>query len=438
MQLPYDVPETQPAVIPMPPPMNNPSSSSSKLHKKHHTAAHQEQRDRSSSSLYVASAAASSFSSSSSSFVHVHTPHEKSSTSLPSVARSRSRSSLYIANPSPDVRPTTPLKPAPDSPNSSFSSQSSASSPEEPITPPQTASEKSHASAKLSKKHSRSPKRKPDLLQLDTERVNDIINVAATEDFPPAYTPLPTQTETVTASSPAVDTKPDVSVVLSPEGITFSSSTGNTAVPGPSRERARENIPSNEASGSGILAMPEPQFPTLDHTPPRDAAAPDLALPSTSQASTSAAPSGSQPTIQAPSEVKKSRSRKPSIAAAPKDLDKIDELDETDPLGFAWHHDSPYEAILRAVKNPGQQDSSASQESSGPKIFVSNNQHGRQSKPFSKLHMYQQATNGTDARGEHGHVKKVNPLFHLKYLLERLCTDWNDAVSSQTAAALGP
>ncbi|KAI0080355.1 hypothetical protein K474DRAFT_1704902 [Panus rudis PR-1116 ss-1] len=54
-------------------------------------------------------------------------------------------------------------------------------------------------------------------------------------------------------------------------------------------------------------------------------------------------------TVPAP-EVRKSRSRKTSVAAAPKDLARIEELDETDPLGL-WHHDSPYDAALHAIKN---------------------------------------------------------------------------------------
>ncbi|KAI0095123.1 hypothetical protein BDY19DRAFT_916380 [Irpex rosettiformis] len=370
VRLPYDVPETRATAIPIPPPMNNPSSSSSKLHKRHHSEAHQGKHEHSSASVYAASPASLSFSSSSSSFVHVHTPGRKSSTSLPSEAKLQSRSSLYIANPSPDGEPNAALKSTPGSPHSSFSSRSSASSPEEPITPPQISSEKLHASAKSSKqsKRSRSPKRKSDPHQLNTDKVNDIVNVAPTEDIPPAYTPLPAQTETITASSPIVESKQDVSVILSPEGITLSSSMGQAAVPGPSRERERNPQGMSE---SDVIGMPEPHVSTPHHSPPRDTA-PDLAFPSSSQTSAATA-QGPQPSVQAPSEVRKSRSRKPSIATPPKDLDKIDELDETDPLGFAWHHDSPYEAILRAVKGPGQHDSNVSQETGGPKIFQAGN-----------------------------------------------------------------
>lgn len=46
--------------------------------------------------------------------------------------------------------------------------------------------------------------------------------------------------------------------------------------------------------------------------------------------------------------MKRQRSRRPSITA-PRDLDRIDELDETDPRGLAWHHESPYELVTRTL-----------------------------------------------------------------------------------------
>ncbi|KZT75079.1 hypothetical protein DAEQUDRAFT_753706 [Daedalea quercina L-15889] len=48
--------------------------------------------------------------------------------------------------------------------------------------------------------------------------------------------------------------------------------------------------------------------------------------------------------------VKRQRSRRPSITA-PRDLDRIDELDETDPRGLAWHHESPYELATRTLSH---------------------------------------------------------------------------------------
>ena len=66
--------------------------------------------------------------------------------------------------------------------------------------------------------------------------------------------------------------------------------------------------------------------------------------------------------------IQKSRSRKTS---ATKDLDKIDELDETDPLGFAWHHESPYEAIKKAVDSGLVPGEGAQYKKGKPRIFVS-------------------------------------------------------------------
>ena len=51
----------------------------------------------------------------------------------------------------------------------------------------------------------------------------------------------------------------------------------------------------------------------------------------------------------APPQPRRRNSKNPSISTPPRDLDRIDELDESDPLGFAWHHDGPYEAIAKAA-----------------------------------------------------------------------------------------
>jgi hypothetical protein len=40
----------------------------------------------------------------------------------------------------------------------------------------------------------------------------------------------------------------------------------------------------------------------------------------------------------------------------PRELDRIDELDETDPLGVPWHHGGPYEAIHRSMAHGAQSD----------------------------------------------------------------------------------
>lgn len=87
-------------------------------------------------------------------------------------------------------------------------------------------------------------------------------------------------------------------------------------------------------------------------------------------------PSSSIPPGVAPEPIRiqKSRSRKTS-ASAPKDLDKIDELDETDPLGYAWHHESPYEAIRRAVDSGLVPGDGADHKRGKPKIFVSDSSY---------------------------------------------------------------
>ncbi|KAI0706153.1 hypothetical protein BC835DRAFT_1516541 [Cytidiella melzeri] len=360
IRLPYDAPEAHPPVIPVPPPMNHSASSmsNSKLHRKHRSMDQHEHHNHSSGSVYAAPAAASSFSSSSSSFVHVHKQSGKSSTSLASYPNAQSRSSLYVANPSSESDTYAVFRPPPGSPYSSNSSQSSASAPEEPTTPPQTASDKGYISSSTSSKkskHSHSSKKVPDI---DKEKLNDIIHVSAAEDFPPAYTPLPAQNETVTAaSSPASDSKEDVRIVMFPDGITVRSSTGKTPLSGPSQERS----PPQEQSS---IAMPIPHSNTAQHSPPRETAVVSMPQPSSS------ASGPSQASVQAPAEIKKSKSGKPAVSTPPKDLDKIDELDETDPLGFAWHHHGPYEAIIKATKGFGEQDTGAHQQSGGPKIFA--------------------------------------------------------------------
>lgn len=99
---------------------------------------------------------------------------------------------------------------------------------------------------------------------------------------------------------------------------------------------------------------PPPAAPVTD-VPPRPVTVPVPPLPGsvihsnlpTKDPSDPKPSNTSRPTAP---EMRKQRSRKTSIAAAPKDLDRIDELDETDPLGYAWHHDGPYESGSNALK----------------------------------------------------------------------------------------
>ncbi|KAI0778420.1 hypothetical protein BD413DRAFT_601185 [Trametes elegans] len=86
---------------------------------------------------------------------------------------------------------------------------------------------------------------------------------------------------------------------------------------------------------------------------PRNASAPELHEPPPPtevppRPSTVPIPAPLEASVTAPVAQRK-RSKNPSIAAAPRDLDRIDELDESDPLGLAWHHDGPYEAIAKAA-----------------------------------------------------------------------------------------
>lgn len=109
-----------------------------------------------------------------------------------------------------------------------------------------------------------------------------------------------------------------------------------------------------------IVLLPPPAYSALP--PPSDRPFPVTAVsaPEIRQASAATAdvpprstsvPAPKAPAppnpIARPSELRKQRSRRQSAAPPPGGLDKIDELDETDPLGFAWHHDSRYEGVKK-------------------------------------------------------------------------------------------
>ena len=87
---------------------------------------------------------------------------------------------------------------------------------------------------------------------------------------------------------------------------------------------------------------------------PRNASAPELHPPPPPidvppRPSTVPIPAPPSETPSAPLRGRRKNSKNPSISTPPRDLDSIDELDESDPLGFAWHHDGPYEAIAKAT-----------------------------------------------------------------------------------------
>ncbi|KAL4241625.1 hypothetical protein ABKN59_000791 [Abortiporus biennis] len=99
------------------------------------------------------------------------------------------------------------------------------------------------------------------------------------------------------------------------------------------------------------ISAPEVRPPPIPvNTPSRPATVP---VPSISPTHGSAHSTDGAEPIVSPSgpPPQRQRSRKSSIVAPPKDLDKIDELDETDPLGFAWHTQGPYDAIKKSTEN---------------------------------------------------------------------------------------
>ncbi|KAA1468070.1 hypothetical protein DENSPDRAFT_367961 [Dentipellis sp. KUC8613] len=57
-----------------------------------------------------------------------------------------------------------------------------------------------------------------------------------------------------------------------------------------------------------------------------------------------------------PGDRPKAKHRRTSSRPPPNDLDRIDELDETDPLGLLYHHDGPYQAIPAVLgQDPAEQ-----------------------------------------------------------------------------------
>ncbi|KAI0756768.1 hypothetical protein C8Q80DRAFT_1264788 [Daedaleopsis nitida] len=110
----------------------------------------------------------------------------------------------------------------------------------------------------------------------------------------------------------------------------------------------RYPITSRNASAPELHPLPDP----VD-VPPRPSTVPISAPPP-------------QPAA-APPPRRRRNSKNPSIAAAPRDLDRIDELDESDPLGFAWHHHGPYEAIAKASTHPDSASVSGQKRTQRPK-----------------------------------------------------------------------
>lgn len=208
-------------------------------------------------------------------------------------------------------------------------------------------------------------------------------------EAPPAYTPLPTPTETLAAAGPSRshDSKVEystgaVQVTLTPDGMSVdplqpstsqasaaSSSSSKKKRRGAESEFERPPLSQGNASSPELHVPPQREVPVRATTAPIPAPAPaGAATTSTFGSTPSTAPSAANASATAPP-MARTRSRKPSVATPPKDLDKIDELDESDPLGVAWHMPGPYDAIPKVAKIIQAEFSSG--EGGQPKIFVS-------------------------------------------------------------------
>ncbi|GJE99661.1 hypothetical protein PsYK624_159320 [Phanerochaete sordida] len=350
--------------------------SSRKLHK----ARHEDKDKRQMSQASLASSANTSYSSSKSSSA---SSFARAQSGGVSIASSKSKSSLRVVNPDPYAIFTPPQH----SPDSSASSIISSS--EGPHTPPSfhghfdpnspfPSSEKGYTDDKRLRRE----KSKEAAMAHDEEHEHHHEHAHkhghATVEAPPAYSPLPTPTETVAAAGPSRghDSKIEystgpVQVTLTPSGITLdplqpstsqasaSSSSSRKARREAANDLERPELPQANVSAPELHVPPQREEPVRPTTVPIAAPAPAVA------ATMSSAPSAGGPSAPP---LAKSRSRKPSIATPPKDLDKIDELDESDPLGVAWHMAGPYDAIPRPVKII--QPDAHGGEGGRPKIFA--------------------------------------------------------------------
>ena len=304
----------------------------------------------------------------------------------------RSKSSLHVVNPSPedeDQHPYTIFNPR----HSYHSSTSSISSFDEPHTPP---SAHGHFDPSSSYSSSKSREAKG---YLDNKRakekdkaVDDLNNTEPTAaEAPPAYTALPTPTETVTAAGPSrrADSKIEysssasqVQVTLTPAGLYLDPLELSTSHASSNSSNSRSS--GKKVAGPSMSSVPadvqrpalqtNSSAPELHVPPPRDIPARPTTVPvavpppsAPTAASMTSAPSSSG----AAPPVKKTRSRKHSAATPPGNLDKIDELDETDPLGVGWHNSGPYDAIPKPSKGKKAEAAQGDGSSRRAKIFVS-------------------------------------------------------------------
>ncbi|KAM5530729.1 hypothetical protein V8D89_015589 [Ganoderma adspersum] len=155
------------------------------------------------------------------------------------------------------------------------------------------------------------------------------------------------------AKGPTIPTPsfPEKRSVPEAQPISSPSSSSAHAVP-----QSRNDAPAPATKASSI--NPPVVRPKIS---PHNASAPELYSPPAPldvplRPSTVPIPAAPPETPSAPLTSRRRNSKNPSISTPPRDLDSIDELDESDPLGFAWHHDGPYEAIAKATgsaRNPG-------------------------------------------------------------------------------------
>ncbi|KAH9948175.1 hypothetical protein B0H21DRAFT_734930 [Amylocystis lapponica] len=162
---------------------------------------------------------------------------------------------------------------------------------------------------------------------------------------PPQSASSSASSSTSSISLPLPETTPETSARTTPSPPSSSPPSAPTMLE--SQPRMQPAIP--QASASIIRPMPPvhtTSAPDLHSRPPPP--------PNTFARSVTAPTPGPAPVkAQTSSRSHSKRNRHPSVTALP-DLDRIDELDESDPRGLAWHHGGPYEAARRAQQQAAE------------------------------------------------------------------------------------
>ncbi|KAI1789768.1 hypothetical protein LXA43DRAFT_892270 [Ganoderma leucocontextum] len=188
----------------------------------------------------------------------------------------------------------------------------------------------------------------------DSESASSSSNPQTPSSSPPSSTHrhLLREPKAPTVSTPSPPEKRSLS---EPQPISSARSSSAHTVP---QSRNDAPPPVTKASSRESSAV----YPRIS---PRNASAPELHSPPAPidippRPSTVPIPAPPPETPSAPLPSRRRNSKNPSISTPPRDLDSIDELDESDPLGFAWHHGGPYEAIAKATGSARNPDSGAS------------------------------------------------------------------------------